>query len=103
MATLLTNDRLIVDTVSAGPRPGTGDAVYLGFGICTRGALATGDLPLDALAMILVADAERSRRGASQVIHLVADVHALANPFVSPAEADRVGLRLASNVAAVTA
>ncbi|WP_320672066.1 hypothetical protein [Patulibacter defluvii] len=52
-------------------------AVYLGFGLVTRQGVSVGRLPLDALAMVLVAARQRELRGAERVVHLIADRHAL--------------------------
>lgn len=65
------------------------EAVYLGTGLATRTNVATGQLPMDALAMLLVAERARKRFGAAGILHLVADEHALINGFAREAEVMR--------------
>jgi hypothetical protein len=78
--------------------PSPADAVFLGFGLAARSGIATGDLPVDALAMILLAEEERAARGAGRVIHLIADEHAKVNRFARGADvtvaADRLTRQL---------
>jgi hypothetical protein len=58
-----------------------------------------GELPVDALAMMLVAEDERRARGADRVIHLVADEHALVNPFARTRNVSRAADRLTDGIA----
>ena len=53
-------------------------AVYLGVGLCTRSQLSAA-LPIDLLGMVLPAEAVRRAVGASQLLVLVADAHAMTN------------------------
>jgi hypothetical protein len=55
-------------------------AVFLGLGLCTRSQLAQA-LPIDVLGMLLPAECIRRAIGASTLIVLVADQHALENGF----------------------
>lgn len=84
---------LVVDAVAG---PGDGTTAYLGFGISTRSSLGTGELPLDALSMMLVAS--DPRYGRHGVVHLIADTHALVNSFVGAREANSAAARLAEEV-----
>ncbi len=52
--------------------------VYLGVGLCSRHHLSVG-LPIDILGLILPAEAIRRAVGASQLLVLVADAHAMTN------------------------
>jgi hypothetical protein len=89
----------LVAAISAGDDAGA-EAIYLGFGVCSHVRLATGELPFDALAMVLVAEEQRRMWGASRVVHLIADAHAIAaghDPIAVSAVAGRLarGLRRA--------
>ncbi|MBJ7469819.1 MAG: hypothetical protein JHD16_00885 [Solirubrobacteraceae bacterium] len=74
------------------------DAVYVGMGVATRRRLVTGDLPLDALGMMLVAERARIAVGAKRVIHLIADTHALVNDFATSSAVERAAASLAAHV-----
>jgi hypothetical protein len=95
-------DPLIVATrpadTAASPR-----AVYLGFGVASLSGVATGELPVDALAMMLVAEEQRRAHGAARVVHLVADEHALVNRFARHDDVARAAERLVEQIEAVVA
>lgn len=74
------------------------ESVYLGFGLATRHGLGEGRLPLDALAMVLVAARRREQLGAARVVHLIADRHALYNGFATRRDVDRRARMLAAEL-----
>ncbi|WP_205696863.1 hypothetical protein [Conexibacter sp. SYSU D00693] len=77
------------------------DTVYLGFGLAAHGGLTTGELPLDALAMLVVAERQRRLRGAQRILHLVADRHALVNAFATRREVARAADALVDQLEAL--
>jgi hypothetical protein len=79
-------DPLIAAAMDRDP-PSQPRAIFLGFGLTTRHGVSVGRLPFDSLAMVMVAEAERRKRGAEKVMHLIADEHAMVNDF---AEADTI-------------
>jgi hypothetical protein len=74
----------LLQATSHAPGAAAPRAIYLGFGVATRSALATGVLPFDALGMILLAERCRRASGAGRVVHLIADDHAALNRFARP-------------------
>jgi hypothetical protein len=54
--------------------------VYLGLGLCARDELSKG-IPLDLLGLLLPAEEIRQAAGATELLVLIADRHALENEF----------------------
>ena len=62
-----------------------GKTVYLGTGLCSPRSVSIG-IPFDALAMILLANKLKRFCGLKQIIHHIADTHALSNEWINKNE-----------------
>lgn len=81
LASVIEQDPLIRSTPSRPAVKALTDAprtIYMGVGLCTRTEVTRG-LPFDLLGMVLPAEAIRRAVGASQLVVLVADAHAMTN------------------------
>lgn len=64
-----------------------GKSIYYGTGLTTAKAMSVG-IPFDVLEMFLLAEKIKRHLQLERVIQLIADAHALSNPFVEPNKAD---------------
>jgi hypothetical protein len=107
LKTLLQNEPLIeakpsIEGVQENLLTAKGGAIYYGTGLTTPRALSLG-LPFDVLGMILVADKLRGVLGLGQIIHHIADTHALTNEFASAEAVDKLAVSAESTLRLVAA
>lgn len=93
-ATIIQNESLIesvpsLDGIDQSLFTGTSGSIYYGTGLTTPHALSIG-LPFDVLGMVLVAEKLRRTLGLTEIIHHIADTHALANPFATQEAVEKI-------------
>ncbi len=66
--------------------------LFFGTGLATRSAASQG-LPIDFISYMLTAEELRRHFGLKQIVHVIADVHALANDFMDQDYVDQLAAR----------